>query len=384
MGKSSSKNTGKIVCFHLFNDFSGSPTVLKGILQGLLNKGESIDLVTSRGGVLDKLEHEGLKRLKFDYSFTKNFLATALRFFYAQTVMMIAASRYIFNRKSIFYINTILPVGPAMIGKLIGKKVIYHYHENAYVKSGLYRILAKMMEKLANEIICVSSYQASFLKRSKNVTVVPNSLEEEFLCKIKPNPQSAFERRNILLISSLKEYKGVKEFLKLSEFLNEYKFTLVLNANGNEILQWVKDNKIKVSDNCKIYPRTDDVAFFYNNASLLLNLSNSDFVVETFGMTVLEAMSAGLPVIVPPVGGVAEMVEEGVTGFKISSKDLLSISSKIKDIFSNKDKYIKLSQNALSLSKNYNGETAIISILNIIKKADRQEPKWKSKDNTLI
>ena len=42
-----------IACFHLFNDYSGSPKVLKTILEGLLEKGYSIYLITSRGGVLD-------------------------------------------------------------------------------------------------------------------------------------------------------------------------------------------------------------------------------------------------------------------------------------------------------------------------------------------
>lgn len=40
----------KIVCFHLFNDYSGSPKILNVVLRGLLRKGFLVDLVTSRGG----------------------------------------------------------------------------------------------------------------------------------------------------------------------------------------------------------------------------------------------------------------------------------------------------------------------------------------------
>ena len=50
----------KIVCFHLFNDYSGSPQVLRTVIDGLLEKGYPIDLVTSRGGVLDELK--GIRR----------------------------------------------------------------------------------------------------------------------------------------------------------------------------------------------------------------------------------------------------------------------------------------------------------------------------------
>ena len=39
----------KIVCFHLLNDYSGSPKVLRMVLQGLLGQNNKIDLVTSNG-----------------------------------------------------------------------------------------------------------------------------------------------------------------------------------------------------------------------------------------------------------------------------------------------------------------------------------------------
>ena len=35
-----------IICFHLFNDYSGSPKVLKTVLEGLLRKSYRVDLVT--------------------------------------------------------------------------------------------------------------------------------------------------------------------------------------------------------------------------------------------------------------------------------------------------------------------------------------------------
>ena len=44
-----------IVCFHLYNDYSGSPKVLKTVLESLLKKGYEVDLVTSRKGILDSL-----------------------------------------------------------------------------------------------------------------------------------------------------------------------------------------------------------------------------------------------------------------------------------------------------------------------------------------
>lgn len=115
-----------------------------------------------------------------------------------------------------------------------------------------------------------------------------------------------------------------------------------------------------------VYPRQADVSEFYNEASLVLNLSDKNQFIETFGMTALEAMSAGLPVIVPTVGGIAEMVEDGVNGYKIDVHDIDRIVEKIDNIFKDKSLYLKLSENALLMSKKYDETSMIDNILEIL------------------
>ena len=70
-----------------------------------------------------------------------------------------------------------------------------------------------------------------------------------------------------------------------------------------------------------LFPQSDVLAF-YNEAYIVLNMSDKTFFIDTFGMTALEAMSAGLPVIIPTEGGIAEMVTNGMDDFKIDSKEL--------------------------------------------------------------
>ena len=57
--------------------------------------------------------------------------------------------------------------------------------------------------------------------------------------------------------------------------------------------------------------RGEDVERYYRAADLFAMLSTFD----TFGMAVLEAMAAGLPVIVSPNVGAKDVVEDGVNGF---------------------------------------------------------------------
>lgn len=232
----------RIICFHLFNDYSGSPKVLKTVLNGLLEKGYRIDLVSSQGGVLDGLSHPGLKRkFTYRYRFSNNSAITMFRYMAIQVYTLFVSFRYLFDKNVVFYINTILPIGPAFAGCLMGKTVIYHYHENAFVKGRFYRLLAWGMQKLADEIICVSAYQASFLKRKKHVRVVPNALPMEFMAQLHPDPASAFERKTVLMLSSLKEYKGTREFIKLATDLPQFKFVLVINDTQENIDKYLNN-----------------------------------------------------------------------------------------------------------------------------------------------
>lgn len=362
----------KLVCFHLFNDYSGSPKVLKNLLHNLLKKEVQIELITSRGGVLDELPRcARLKNKKYSYKFTGSTTANTLRYAITQIRLFFIALGYIFDKEAVFYINTILPVAPAVAGRLMGKRVIYHYHENAMVKSTFYRVLAWVMQQLATEIICVSEYQRSFLARKKNVSVIPNAIEEDFISKLTHDPQKAFERKTVLMLGSLKRYKGTLEFVELATRLPQYTFELVLNETEENITAFWKENRIKDIENLKVHPRHDDVSPFYNRASMVLNLSNKELFIETFGLTALEAMSAGLPIIVPSVGGIAEMVQDGVNGYKTDVQELNKITENIKNILSNRNLYLSLSNNAKNISKAYSAERMSNSILEKIKETGK-------------
>lgn len=358
-----------IVCFHLFNDYSGSPKVLKMVLEGMLRKGYRIDLVSSKGGVLDELlSYEKLHKHTYPYRFSNNPVMTMLRYCAVQVYTFLLAFRWLFQKDVVFYINTLLPVGPAMAGRLMGKRVVYHYHENAFVKGAFYKTLAFFMQKLAHEIICVSKYQASFLQRKEEVTIIPNALPEEFINRLEHDPQTAFERKRILMLGSLKLYKSPLEFIKLAQRLPQFTFELVVNDTQENINNFIKEHEINISENLNLFPRQNDVVPFYNRTSLVLNLSNKEQIVETFGLTALEAMSAGLPVIVPTEGGIAEMVGDGVNGYKINVQEFDKIVCQIKNILKNKEHYIRMANKANQISLNFNGDVMVEKIITILNK----------------
>ena len=356
-----------IVCFHLFNDYSGSPQVLRTVIEGLLERGYHVDLVTSRGGVLDGLEgKENLRLRQYDYRFARNMAIRAMRYAWVQLMVFFIALGYMFKKDTVIYINTILPVGAALGGRLACKKVVYHYHENAHAKSTAYRILAKIMQLIASDIICVSQYQRSFLRRKTRVHITPNALKKDFTDKLVPDSERAFENQRVLMLGSLKAYKGTDEFIALARSMNKFRFELVINDSQENIDNYMKKKDIIQPKNLTIHPRQEDVTPFYNHASLVLNLTNRKYAIETFGLTALEAMTAGLPVIVPTVGGIAEMVTDGENGFRIDVQDIEKIEQHIEKILRNKFFFVNLSKNALAKSRLYDAGHMVNNIANIL------------------
>jgi glycosyltransferase involved in cell wall biosynthesis len=81
------------------------------------------------------------------------------------------------------------------------------------------------------------------------------------------------------------------------------------------------EHKVKFIGNI----RNDDLAQRYHAADILINPSLS----ESFGMTVVEAMACGKPVIVTRVGGMQETVQHGKNGLLVRPGDAMDLAEAI-------------------------------------------------------
>ena len=234
------------------------------------------------------------------------------------------------------------------------------------MKGGMYRALAAVMQRVATEIVCVSEYQRSFVKRTEGVMVVPNALPREFVERAVVDVERAFERKRVLMLGSLKAYKGTSEFVALAERLPKYEFVLVLNEEQENIDTYIAKNGICVPKNLKIYARQADVVSFYAEASVVVNLTDKNQAIETFGLTALEAMVFGRPVVVPTVGGIAEMVEDGVNGWKVDVQELDEVAVRIEEMLEDRVLYGRLAEGAVAQAERYSAEKMVEEIERIV------------------
>jgi glycosyltransferase involved in cell wall biosynthesis len=72
----------------------------------------------------------------------------------------------------------------------------------------------------------------------------------------------------------------------------------------------------------------EDMDSFYQGLDLYLNTS----VHEGIPMTILEAMAWGLPVVAPSVGGIPEVIKDGVEGFLLSDRDPAQFAEKCRQL----------------------------------------------------
>lgn len=341
----------RVLVFHLLNGYTGSVKVIRDVVDILIQNGYEVGIVTSNTeGFLSEIKN--VKVTKLHYKWHRFFFVTVILYISAQFRMFFIAFNKA-NQYDVFYINTILPFGASFAAWLRNKTVVYHIHEFYLQKNFLSRVYNYFLKLTATKVIFVSRYlQNQYFLRCTSV-VIYNTLDKDFLNEVEltQNLYSYEKRQDILLISSLKEYKGIYNFIHLASLMPDYSFKMVLSVSQDQLD--LKFSSIILPRNLQIFPVTPNLHSFYSSARVNINMSIPNKWVETFGMTVLESMSYGIPNIIPPVGGPCELVDDNVEGFHIHPENYYALVSKIKLLSTNNHIYSQMSMASYNKSKSF-------------------------------
>lgn len=340
-----------IVCVHLYDDYSGSTNVFAQTIEALEKKGHVLAILTSNYG-----ENGFIRRRwnveEFPYRMLKNKSLALIFYAWSQFILFFKVLRLCLLRGyRTVYVSTVLPIGAVVAGRLARCRVVVHSHEVGLGTKALFRGNQFLVNHLANRVICVSEYTALAVGwAEKKTAVIHNSLNllewkearRIGLRKLsRPTMRHAF---TCVMACSPRIYKGIDSFLELAAcYANEPStghpvlFQLILNgepsdferANGGQL----------VAENVSVIYRPPTVYKYYAEADLVMNLSHANLWVETFGLTLLEAMACAVPVICPVVGGCTEVVVSGEGGWLVDSRDIQGLQSVIDTLRSDKDRY---------------------------------------------
>ena len=143
-----------------------------------------------------------------------------------------------------------------------------------------------------------------------------------------PAASGTRDRRDRPVIGSCGRFFPVKEYPLMVEIARAIvdaqpgtRFELAGDGPGREEIE-IRIRRLGLQDRFLIRGFLDEVDGFYGGLSLYLNTSSH----EGIPMSVLEAMARGVPVVAPNVGGLREIVRDGLEGFLVGDRDPISFA----------------------------------------------------------
>lgn len=339
----------KIVFIHSLNNYTGSPNVLSVIINGFVTKGYNVELITSRGdGFLSNMEGVSYGYTNYQWS---DYKILTLFWLMLSQIQLFFKILFYPKQNTLYYINTIVPFGAALACYISRKTFVYHVHENMQQKKPIYAIFRWVYSICNCKSIFVSNYLKNTALSCNNGIVAYNSLSPDFLQTTNKfmGTSQTLKEDTILMVASLRKFKGIYEFIELAKCLPKYTFKMILSATNEEVNQFT--NEIGYIKNLTVYSSQTNLHPFYRKAKLLLQLSHPESCIETFGLTILEAMVYGVPAIVPNVGGPTELIDHGKNGYTLDPMDIKKVKEKIQCLMEDEILYKQFSMSALHKSK---------------------------------
>ena len=237
----------------------------------------------------------------------------------------------------------------AIAWRLAGKKHLatFNFHSSATRSPWYFRIfedyLDRCVVRATNEIVGVSESSLNsllsrkYLADSKALHYIYNGIEDPLL-KLRQKKFEIYKpinaKKYCLMLATYEPYKGhtflFEAFKKVLAEFPEMKLQIFGFGTYNEknkVIEALK--KYKLGQNVVLNDFASETAPLFANASLLVVPSQA---YESFGLTIIEAMAFGIPVVTTDVGGIPEVLRGSHAGYVCSKDDPAAFADAIKTI----------------------------------------------------
>lgn len=184
--------------------------------------------------------------------------------------------------------------------------------------------------------------------KAKNITKIPIPINiNPFLGILREN-SCADKKLAILFVGQIKKIKGIDNLVKVLDFLYKEKKLhpkllitgKVTNPKDENFFEEIK----KLSQGLDVEFLGEvphwEIEKIYEKADIFILPSYS----EALGMTIMEAMASGLPVVSSDVSGPRDLVEDGRTGFLVEPGNLKMLSERLIFLLSDSELRKKMGQ----------------------------------------
>ena len=252
------------------------------------------------------------------------------------------------------------------------KKLIFQPHYHSTGSNFWFKILRKIYDPTvgkfiisrSDKILCNSEYEKNKLeekynpdKRKLQITYHGINLSE--FKKARPFNLRTKDKKIIIYIGRLEKYKNIHLIIETIKHLKNYHLFIIGTGPYKESLQRLI-NKLNLKNQIEILENVEDkdIPKWYKTCDIFITLSE----VESFGLTVIEALASGKPVIVNYATSLAELADKfkeiiPVNAQSISPEELAEVIKKS----SNKTKTNKINPEF----KTYNWDSIIKEIVKV-------------------
>lgn len=229
-----------------------------------------------------------------------------------------------FYRKSIIF----------LIAKIKKYKVVVHLHGSRFKEfyeegNGVQKKLIKLLFDKSDAVFVLSNSWKNFVETisiNKNIYILNNgSSVEKFGDKIVNDNGDIL----IVFMGRLGKRKGTYDLIEaFREVIKEISnVKLLLGGDGD-----IEDVKSLISD-LDLIDKVKVLGWVSGSEKIMTFRKADIYVLPSYNEglpgSILEAMSAGAPIVTTPVGGIPEAVKDGVNGFLIKPGDIKHLASKL-------------------------------------------------------
>ena len=229
--------------------------------------------------------------------------------------------------------SSLIPFATALAAGRTPLVVSPHFHPQA--SSKLLGVLKLLIERTvdrytlsrARKVICVSETEAGIIRErfavADKVTIIHNGVDADEIQSAEPYE---FDGKLILYVGRLERYKNIHRAIEAIDYMPQ-DFSFYIIGEGpyeSQLAAVIQRNGL--SERVRLLGTCADADLYrwIKTSALLVNLSE----VEAFGITVLEALAAGKPVLVNDVFGLRELALRfrgavfSIRADKINSREL--------------------------------------------------------------
>jgi D-inositol-3-phosphate glycosyltransferase len=173
------------------------------------------------------------------------------------------------------------------------------------------------------------------------------------------------DRRLILFVGRIEPLKGIDTLIKamsclpVSE-LDRPAYLAIIGGEPNASPDQMTAEMTRLQTLCKELHMDDLVVFLGKRGqdTLPYYYCAADVVVmpshyESFGLVALEAMACGTPVVASQVGGLAFLIQDGVTGYHVPDQDPDALCDRLSHLLSNPALRLQMGQQAADYARGY-------------------------------